>query len=168
VRGRIQSLRVGKFDLGGQPPSVRLLAAYSKRRREDMLPLRREMARALAEFFRGRLPSAVAFGILENWRSAEMLVADLKLANVKATDAEGRALDFHGLRHTFISNVARGGVAPKVAQALARHSSIELTLGRYTHIRGDDTTRALDALPDLTREPAVDVPSDEAPRESET
>ncbi|MFH5804676.1 hypothetical protein [Alienimonas sp. DA493] len=35
-------------------------------------------------------------------------------------DAAGRVLDFHALRHTFVTNLARSGVHPKHAQALAR------------------------------------------------
>ncbi len=42
-------------------------------------------------------------------------------------DDAGWVTDFHGLRRTFISNLARGGVHPKVAQQLARHSTITLT-----------------------------------------
>jgi hypothetical protein len=36
--------------------------------------------------------------------------------------------DLYALRHTFISNLAAGGVHPKTAQGLARHSTITLTM----------------------------------------
>ena len=62
-------------------------------------------------------------------------------------DADGCVCDFHGLRHTFISNLAAGGVHPKVAQQLARHSTIGLTMDRYTHLRLSDMTAGLAALP---------------------
>jgi hypothetical protein len=58
--------------------------------------------------------------------------------------------DFHALRHTFISNLAGGGVHPKTAQRLARHSTITLTMDRYTHLRRDDLAAALDVLPNLS------------------
>ena len=48
-------------------------------------------------------------------------------------DAAGRVADFHCLRHSFIWNLARGDVHPKVAQQLARHSTITLTMVRYSH-----------------------------------
>ena len=57
--------------------------------------------------------------------------------------------DFHALRHTFITNLAQAGVHPKTAQALARHSTITLTMDRYTHALQEDQTRALDVLPSL-------------------
>ena len=43
-------------------------------------------------------------------------------------DADGRAADFHSLRHTFITRLVRSGVKPKEAKALARHSTITLTI----------------------------------------
>jgi hypothetical protein len=72
-------------------------------------------------------------------------------------DDAGRYADFHALRHTFISNLAAGGVHPKTAQRLARHSTITLTMDRYTHLRREDLAGALDTLPDLssTRQAAV-------------
>jgi hypothetical protein len=63
--------------------------------------------------------------------TAAMLRADLKAANVKE-EANG-FVDFHALRHTFITHLAQSGVHPKVAQDLARRSDINLTMSRYSH-----------------------------------
>jgi integrase len=71
----------------------------------------------------------------------------LAAAKITYRDADGRVFDFHALRHQFISNLARGGVHPKEAQALARHSTITLTMDRYTHLALADLTSALDRLP---------------------
>jgi hypothetical protein len=79
-----------------------------------------------------------------------MLRGDLEAAKIAYRDAKGRVFDFHALRHQFISNLARGGVHPKEAQALARHSTITLTMDRYTHLGLADLTSALDRLPALT------------------
>jgi hypothetical protein len=38
-------------------------------------------------------------------------------------------------------------VHPKAPQPLARHTTIALTLDRYTHVGLTDSTRALDGLP---------------------
>ena len=64
-------------------------------------------------------------------------------------DQAGRVFDFHALRHQFISNLASAGVHPKVAQQLARHSTIDLTMNRYTHLAVADVAGALDLLPEL-------------------
>ena len=65
-------------------------------------------------------------------------------------DHAGLVADFHSLRHTFISNLARAGVHPKLAQSLARHSDINLTMSRYTHTTRGEQSEALAALPDLS------------------
>jgi site-specific recombinase XerD len=61
-------------------------------------------------------------------------------------------VDFHALRHTFISNLARAGVHPRNAQALARHSTIDLTMNVYTHV-------AMDDLATWPRSSATGIPS---------
>jgi len=58
-------------------------------------------------------------------------------------------VDFHSLRHTFLTNLARAGVHPKTAQAPARHSAISLTLDRHTHISPGDEVQAIGSLPAL-------------------
>ena len=62
-------------------------------------------------------------------------------------DGARRVVDFHALRHTYISRLVASGANIKVAQELARHSTPTLTLGRYAHVQLVDQTRALDALP---------------------
>ncbi len=51
------------------------------------------------------------------------------------------------MRHLFITNLERAGISPKMAQTLARHSDIRLTLGVYTHIEIHDCTLAIQSLP---------------------
>jgi integrase len=64
-------------------------------------------------------------------------------------DASSRVVDFHALRHAFITRLARSGVTPAVAKSLARHSTIMLTMDYYTHILIEDERAALDRLPAL-------------------
>ena len=59
----------------------------------------------------------------------------------------GRYADFHSCRHLFITSLERAGIRPKVAQTLARHSDIRLTLGIYTHAELADQTAAIGVLP---------------------
>jgi hypothetical protein len=62
-------------------------------------------------------------------------------------DGDGRYADFHALRHTFITNLAKSGVSPKAAQSLARHSTIDLTMNVYTSLTVHDQASALASLP---------------------
>ena len=85
--------------------------------------------------------------------AAEILRHDLAAAGIPYEDECGRVFDFHALRHQFISNLAAAGVHPKIAQTLARHSTISLTMDRYTHLAVADVAGALDNLPDLPDQP---------------
>ena len=76
-----------------------------------------------------------------------MLRTDLAAAGIPYRDEAGRVFDFHALRHQFISNLARAGAHPKQAQTLARHSTITLTMDRYTHLGMYDMVAALGKLP---------------------
>ena len=76
-----------------------------------------------------------------------MLRADLSAAGVPFEDEAGHVYDFHALRHQFITDMVRAGVHPKDAQALARHSTIDLTMNRYAHVRKADLAAALAKLP---------------------
>ena len=60
---------------------------------------------------------------------------------------DGLFADFHSMRHLFITSLERAGISPKMAQTLARHSDIRLTLGLYTHVELHDQTAAIESLP---------------------
>jgi integrase len=77
-----------------------------------------------------------------------MLKLDLVAAGIEYQTEEGVA-DFHALRHTFGTLLARSGVLPQEAQRLMRHSDINLTMGIYTHLRLWDMAKAVDRLPVL-------------------
>ncbi|MCX7422837.1 MAG: tyrosine-type recombinase/integrase [Planctomycetia bacterium] len=82
-------------------------------------------------------------------KATKMLRIDLDAAGIAYTTDDGIA-DFHSLRHSFISNLVSGGVHPKLAQQLARHSSITLTMDRYSHVGLLDMTAALESLPTVS------------------
>jgi hypothetical protein len=50
------------------------------------------------------------------------------------------------------------GVHPKIAQSLARHSDINLTMNRYTHILLETQSDALKGLPVLAEAMSKDTP----------
>src|SRR5690606_3539794 len=88
-----------------------------------------------------------------NWirqrMAGKMLKRDLLRCGIAAEREDGKVLDFHSLRYTFISNLARGGVHPAHAQRLARHSDINLTMSVYTSLTLDELRGAVDVLPRL-------------------
>ena len=146
----LASLAPVSFDFGSDPPTVRVLSAYTKNGEEAELPVRPDLATMLRQWIAERTPRELLWpGTWAKKASAKMIRMDLEGAKVAYQDASGRYADFHSLRHTFISNLARGGVHPKTAMELARHKKLELTLGVYTHTLRSDSARALEALPEI-------------------
>lgn len=166
----LASLTPESFDLDADPGTVRVRASYSKRRRDDVQPLRADLVGVLREWL-ARKPAGRPLWP-GHWPkfAARMVGADLDAARATwieeagsdaerarrqrsdvllFSDAAGRVFDFHAFRHQFITNLAAAGVHPKVAQALARHSTIGLTMDRYTHLSALDHTAALDQLPSI-------------------
>ena len=163
--------RASFIDLDGDKPMVRVAAGYSKHRRADELPLRAETAGKLAVFLSAKLPDAPAFTMPPAGHVAKVLKLDLadaraawiadgataqeqadrdKTGFLEYADAAGRVADFHALRHTTGSFLAAAGVHPKVAQAIMRHSTIDLTMSRYTHVFAGQESDAVADLPDLS------------------
>jgi integrase len=144
----IRTLTIRSFDF--DKLTVTIQAGYSKHRREDIQPLRKDLALTLKEFFQGKLPSVRAFGGTYRQltkRTAQMLKADLAEAKMSYVQ-DGQVLDFHALRHTFITNL-RFAPSRYIAQKLARHRSSAMT-DRYMHIELQDERAALEKLPDIT------------------
>jgi hypothetical protein len=105
----------------------------------------------LAKAFLATLtPAAPVFRMPERQHTIDMFRADVEAAGIQYRDDAGLVADFHALRHTFISNLARSRVHPKAAQSLARHSTITLTMDRYSHTLVGEQAEALNALPDLS------------------
>lgn len=138
----LRTLTPERFRLDGPEPTVTVLACYAKNGREAVQPITRELAEALRPFVASRPPGSPVLAVPV--RTAKMLRADLAAAGIPHTDAQGRVLDFHALRHSYITHLILSGANPKVVQTLARHSTITLTLDRYTHVDADDVRKALE------------------------
>jgi integrase/recombinase XerD len=167
----LASLSPASFALDEAVPVVNVAAGYSKRRREDDIPLHADLVARLRPWLQQKPASRLWPGKwAEQHSGGKILKADLAAARAawiecadgiddrrarEASDflayrnAEGHVADFHALRHTFITRLVRSGVRPKEAQALARHSTITLTLDRYAHTGLHDVARAMDLMPSL-------------------
>ncbi len=144
-KSELASLTIGQVESDGETPYVVLHAADEKNRQGSEIPLRHDLAAELRDWIDTRLvdeqdaaqdcgepiPSRLPFdsplfyvpkGLLR------ILDRDLKLAGIPKVDERGRTVDIHALRHTFGTHLSKAGVAPRVAQAAMRHSSIDLTM----------------------------------------
>jgi integrase len=143
--GELASLTWQDFELENGTPTVTVAAANSKHRRQDRLPLREDVATALRAWKADHADDDKVFP-LPNDKAAEMMQVDLQSAGIPYVDEAGKFADFHSLRHTFISDLAKAGVHPKVCQSLARHSTFELTFNTYTHLDTKELRAAVETL----------------------
>lgn len=169
----LASLTPRSFDLTSDPPTVRIEAANEKARRGDTLPIGADLVRLLSPWLSELSRTAKLWP--GPWavqkRASRFLQADLKAARdqwifeapensperaarensdfLTYRNHEGEQADFHALRHTYLSRLGRSGASAKVMQRLARHSTVELTLGRYTHASVYDLASAVDQLPGI-------------------
>lgn len=145
----IASLKFSSFDLETQTISVE--ASNTKNRKKAVLPIHPVLLELLKPVIFGNpLPSpcSLVFGTLDPTQGipGKVFVRDLERAGIKARDDQGRVLDFHSLRYTFITNLARAGVHPGKAQRLARHSDINLTMTVYTQLEIADLREAVEMI----------------------
>jgi integrase len=144
----LASLTAASFDLSSQAPTVAVAAAHSKRRRQDLLPLRTDTAIVLGEFIK-TVPAQGHLFAVPTGRLARMMRVDLAAAGLPYKDAAGQYADFHSLRHSCGSLLAAAGTHPKVAQTILRHSDINMTLSRYSHVFAGQAAAAVASLPNL-------------------
>ena len=172
----LASLTAQSFDLDGNPPTVRVEACYSKHRRQDTLPLADDLVERLRTFLASQPAKNHGTRLWSGqWfrKAARMIRQDLTNARkawieeapegperearektdyLKDKDKDGCVADFHALRHGFITYLVTANVPPKVAQTLARHSTITLTMDRYAHLGVGDLVEGLRKLPAVSSE----------------
>ena len=150
--GELASLSWRSLDLGKSEPSVTVLAAYAKNGKEATLPLRQDVAEEFRQWFSNEdfPPDSRVFPGFNKHDGAAILREDLEAAGIDYQDAAGRYVDFHALRHCFISLVGKTA-SIKETQSLARHSTVTLTLDTYSHIGLSDERQAVERLPELHR-----------------
>ena len=174
-REEIASLTIKSFDLDALPATVKVSASFSKRRKNDIIPLHPAVTEQLRSWI-GKLANATPDTHLFHLktlggglrRTAKMMRLDLERARqiwinesssaeekrrrqdsdyLQYQSGDGLYADFHANRHTFITNLALAGVHPKLAQSIARHSDVNLTLGIYSHVDIGKQAEAISLLP---------------------
>lgn len=144
----LASLTPESFELAGEVPVVKCQSGYTKNKNDASIPIRIAIAKTLADWLASKPAGARVWPgkWAANRHGAKMIRHDLAAALLEYRDAQGRVADFHALRHTFITNLIRAGVHPHNAQRLARHSTIDLTLNTYTHLKISDLANEVSKL----------------------
>ena len=148
-RGEMFALWWADVEIDKEPFSVRVRASISKNHEERIIALKPGIVSLLKamrpldhdteeRIFKGLMPE------MDRYKK------DLALAGIPYKDKEGRQSDFHALRHTYCTNLARADVNPWLAMKLMRHSDINLTTKIYTDVGKLPLEEAMNRLPSYT------------------
>jgi integrase len=145
----LEALTWGDLHLDAVTPFVKVRASTTKNGKAAEMRLLPEVVEELTKLKAcGVLDAEPVFKSIPR---IERFRRDLIKAGISPTDAAGRKAVFHSLRHTFGTNLARGGVASRVAMSLMRHSDRRLTDKIYTDENLLGTWSAFDSLPNYSK-----------------
>ncbi len=122
-------------------------ASSAKSRREQFVDLHGHLMEALAAFRPEDAEATDTVVPRGSFPNIKTFTKDLEGAGIPKVDDTGRVVDLHALRTSFISWCAANNEHPRVAQALARHSSMKTTMSHYVDLRLMDTRGAVERLP---------------------
>jgi integrase len=124
--GELRALKVA--DLNHDFKALNLRAEWTKNRKPGIQPLPTMLYEALAEFTEGKDPDAPLLKVPKD--TATMMDKDLEAAEIPKWTPQGK-IDFHACRVAYVTFVIESGATVKEAQALARHSTPNLTMNTY-------------------------------------
>jgi integrase len=163
-KSELASITIGQVWLNNKQPYLELKAKDEKAGRGAQIPVRNDLATEIKQYMKEklsrfqqeskkkgnsvlvRLPAALPLFDMPD-SMVGIFDRDLVAAGIEKEDERGRTLDVHALRHTFGTHLSKAGVAPRVAQAAMRHSSLHLTMNIYTDPTLLDVAGAINALP---------------------
>jgi len=163
-RKELRSIVWGDVDLDARVLTVR--STISKGKHDDDIPLHQELVQAMTD----HKPKNAKAGdrVFLTIPRVETVYRDLQRARdkwlataeseedrrdreesdfLRQIDSQGRRVDFHSLRGTLSTHLARNGVTPQIHQRLMRHTDYRITQKHYTHLQLQDDAAAIDTLP---------------------
>jgi integrase len=130
-RSELAAVERGDLHLEGEKPFINVRASTTKNHQQAIIALHPELVAEL-RLHVSKLPagaSGIFAGVMPTMKRFK---ADLSAAGIEFINAAGHRADFHSLRHTLATNLARAGTAPRVAMEIMRHSDMRLTAKTYT------------------------------------
>ena len=142
----LRALAWQHINLDGDVPEVFLDGQFTKNGEDAHIPLHPEVAEALRACRPADAKPSDAVLIGEMLPSIWKMKRHLSQAGIPYHE-NGRRADFHSMRHTLATNLARGNVAPCIAKQILRHSDIRLTMNLYTDASQLPVAEAIGKLP---------------------
>jgi len=164
-RGELASLIWGWVHLNTEKPFIFIPADVDKGRKEQKIWLHREVTGALLAIRpTNAAPTDLVFPNMPRMEHHHAMSA---AAGIPYMDEMGRQADFHALRHTFNTNLARHGTPERVRMELMRHKTARMTSDVYTDISQLPTALTMERLPGFA-EPLSKPPSHRASQNPDT
>jgi integrase len=154
-RGELSKLLRTDLHLDAAQPFINVRASTTKNHKQAILALHPDLVPELNSVL-ASLPARETRLLAHLMPTMITFKADLKAAGIEFINAQGQRADFHSLRHTLATNLARAGTSPRIAMEIMRHSDIKLTTKTYTDAGLLPVSDAVINLPSLL---AVKTPS---------
>ena len=143
-RSELAKLMWADLHLENAKPFVLVRASTTKNSLAAPMHLHPELAATLREHKSKAKMDGLVF---ERFPRIERFKLDLAKAQISYQDSLGRYADFHALRKTFGTNLAKAGVPRRTAMSLMRHSDGKLTDKIYTDENLLGTEAAIEGMP---------------------
>ncbi|MDB5326990.1 MAG: site-specific recombinase XerD [Phycisphaerales bacterium] len=145
-RRELRLLRWSNVSLQDTAPYVQPPATIQKGRRDDIVPLRSDLADMLRQRF-AESDDEQGDRVFRTMPSNDRFNSWLGNAGIEKADANGRRLDFHAMRHTFNTEMLKAGIPLAHAQKLMRHTDPKLTANAYADAGQFPLAEGLEKLP---------------------
>ncbi|MFC1705437.1 tyrosine-type recombinase/integrase [Planctomycetota bacterium] len=136
---RSELASIARWQLDFDEGTVLVRAGYAKNRKEAVIPLPPRTAKVVRAWCKDQKlqPRDRVFVVPR----VKTFYRDLERTGVERMNEEGQ-IDFHALRATFATSLARKQVPLALAQRLMRHSDPKLTANHYTKLQLHDKQEA--------------------------
>ena len=144
-------------------PGFFLRAEATKARRADWLPI---LSALVPELLATRPGYGKASTLVfpKGVADPETLRRDMVKAGIPLIDKLGRPVGIHTFRRTFISQLQKAGVHPRVIMQLARHKSLRLTDSTYTDTTLLPLSEGIEFLAPIAAQPVGAISPRSSPR----
>lgn len=135
----LRELTVGDCHLSDPLPFISVRAETDKTGRPRAIPLPANLAQELNDYLKAKTTKVRVWQIPQ--AIAKVMRSDLKRAGIPFATAEGEC-DFHALRHSGATHMARSSVGLDVIAKIGGWSNLQMFFNRYGHYSLDDLTNS--------------------------
>lgn len=150
-RSEMAQLKWDDLHLEEEKPFAIVRASTTKNSKVAPMALHPELVAVLRAIKAESQPDELVF---KKFPRIERFKRDLIKAGIPYQDTLGRFADFHALRNTLCTNLAKANVPRRTAMSVMRHSDGKLTDKIYTDVNLLGIESAIDVLPTFTETPS--------------